>query len=36
VARIAEYCGASLDPERADAAKAVIKNGDERYFAADA
>lgn len=36
VARIAEYCGAPLDPERAGAAKAVIKNGDARYFAADA
>lgn len=36
VARIAEYCGASLDPERAGAAQAAIKNGDARYFAADA
>lgn len=36
VARIAEYCGAPLTPALAGATKAVIRNGDERYFAVDA
>ena len=35
VQRIAEYCGVSLTRKITGAAKAVIRNGDARYFAAD-
>jgi hypothetical protein len=35
VERIAEFCGVSQNAETLSAAASVIKNGDERYFAAD-